>query len=347
VTLILFTLLLGAGGTVGGLWVAGVPLPFVTRAPDYRGLVPVPVTATQIPAYSRVTRDYLLEPGTGRPRYIHLPPETVEKLHVISDFGQITGRVVNHDKPPNYPFTEDDFLPKGTRPGIVAGIPSGKRAITVDVGKIQGIHVLKSGDHLDLLASVPINMEKVLSKESSSLGTNAVDVGVLSQMKQATVRVIVQNGVLISPVQTRSIPVSSNTLMQGAVTRTRPVQEAIIAVDPAEIASLTEAIATDAAITCVARSGLPDDPGRESVTPDGSNPADQVTAVERIVGGKRDILLVPKSPAPKQELTAPDRPDAKRASPANGRRDAEPSETPRESGGSSETKKPQSDPDSR
>ena len=49
------------------------------------------------------------------------------QMGVISDFSQITGRVVDHEKPPRYPFTELDFLPKGTRPGLVAVIPPGKR----------------------------------------------------------------------------------------------------------------------------------------------------------------------------------------------------------------------------
>ena len=78
------------------------------------------------------------------------------------------------------------------------------------------------------------------------------------------------------------------------MTRTKPIQEVVIAVDPEEIAPLTEALAIEANITCVARSGLPDDPGPASVTPSGPSPGDQVAVVERIVGGKREVMFVPK-----------------------------------------------------
>ena len=62
-----------------------------------------------------------------------------------------------HDKAPGFVFTERDFLPKGTLPGLVAGIPPGKRALTLDAGKLRGIDLLQIGDHLDLLAAVPVD----------------------------------------------------------------------------------------------------------------------------------------------------------------------------------------------
>ena len=136
----MLTLLIGAAATVGGLWAAGVDLPFLKSEPDYTGMVAVPITTRTIPAYTRVTRDYLLIPEKGIPKYMYLPPEMAKQLGVITNFSQITGRVLDHEKPPGYPFTEKDFLPKGTRPGLVAAIPAGKRAMTVEATKIQGIH---------------------------------------------------------------------------------------------------------------------------------------------------------------------------------------------------------------
>jgi Flp pilus assembly protein CpaB len=288
-------LLIGAVATVGGLWAAGVDLPFLRSGPDTRGMVAIPIAARPIPAHTKVTRDYLLIPEKGVPKYIYLPPEVAKKLEVITDFGQITGRVLDHEKPPGYPFTEKDFLPKGTRPGLVAGIPSGKRAITVEVSKIQGITALRVGDRLDLLSSQPVDMQKALQGRGSSMGVGSVQIGLMAQAKQANVRVLVQNGALVAPVTTRVIPISSNSLTQGAVTRTKPIQEAVIALDPEEIAPLTEALAIDASITCVARSGLPDDPGPASVTPSGPSPSDHIMAVERIVGGHREVVFVPRS----------------------------------------------------
>jgi len=295
-SLLLVTLLGGGIATVAGLWAAGVEIPFLKMGPDLRGKVAVPTNPRPILAYTKLTRDDLLVPETHLPRYMYLSPEDVKRLGVITDFNKIVGRVVDHDKPAFFPFVDTDFLPAGTRPGIVAAIPPGKRAITVDVSKIEGIHALKAGDRIDILSSTPIDMQKVFQRGSTSPGTAGVSAGILAQVKQARVRVLVQNGALVSPVRTRVIPINSNSLTQGSVTRTKPIQEAIIAVDPEEIAPLTEAIAIEASITCVARSGLPDDPGEASITPAGVDPSEHIAVIERIVGAHREVFFVAGTP---------------------------------------------------
>ena len=166
--------------------------------------------------------------------------------------------------------------------------------MTVDATQIQGIHALRVGDRLDLLSSQSIDMQKVLTQGKGASGASVLQVGVLAQQKQANVRVLVQNGMLVAPVTTRVVPIVSNSLTQGTITRTKPIQEVVIAVDPEEIAPLAEALAIEAHVTCVARSGRPDDPGPASVTPSGPSPADQVAVVERIVGGVREVMFAPK-----------------------------------------------------
>jgi len=260
-----------------------------------------------IPAYTRVTRDFLLVADRGLPNYMYLPPEMAKQLQVITRFDKIVGRVLDHDKAPGYPFTEKDFLPSGTREGIVAAIPAGKRAMTIEASKVEGIHSLRVGDHLDLLSSQSIDMGKVMGAHARN--ANSLHAGVLAQSKQAHVRVLVQNGLLVSPVRTRVVPITSSSLTQGATTRTKPIQEVVIAVDPEEIAPLAEALSIEALVTCVARSGLPDDPGPASVTPSGSSPADHVATVERIVGGAREVMFVTKgaslSSDPRSMITIP------------------------------------------
>ena len=260
-------------------------------------MVAIPITTRLIPAYAKVTRDYLLTPDKGTPKFLYLPPAMVKQMGVLSDFSQITGRVLNHDKPPGYPFTEHDFLPKGTRPGLVAGIPAGKRAITVEVNKIQGIAAAAGGRPArpDFEPGRG-HAEGVQGRGGGAFGTSSVQVGMMAQTKQANVRVLVQNRALVSPVTTRVIPITSSSLTGGTVTRTRPIQEVVIAIDPEEIAPLTEAVAIEAHITCVARSGLPDDPGPASVTPSGPSPSDQFMAVERIIGGRRDRRVRTRRP---------------------------------------------------
>lgn len=280
----------GALVMVGGLWLAGMPLPFGNREPDYRGFVRVPIATRPIPAFTRITRDYLLIAESGTPSLMPVREDLVQRSRIITSFEKIVGRVVDHDKMPGYPFTEDDYLPVGTREGIVAAIPAGKRAMTIEATKIEGIHALRVGDHVDLVSSQPVDLAKVLGSGGSSL-----QVGLLKQTKQAQVRVLVQNGLLVSPVKTRAIPISTSSLASGNKNGTKLVQEVMIAVDPEEIAPLTEALAVESRVTCVARSGLPDDPGLASVTPAGPNPIEQVAPVERILGGKREVMFVPRT----------------------------------------------------
>jgi hypothetical protein len=112
--------------------------------------------------------------------------------------------------------------------------------------------------------------------------------------------------------------VTQSTLTQGLVTRNRPVQELVVAVDPEEVARLTEALAVNAEIACVPRSGRPDDPV-DSHTPDlqpwspfwgpsgsgtpTSSPLPTTASqgpplnmVERINGDKREMLAIPSRP---------------------------------------------------
>src|SRR5581483_10406997 len=115
------------------------------------------ITAQFIPAYTKVTRSHLFDPNTGQYRLIYRSPDFVEKTGALTDPQKIVGRVLGYDKSESMAFTESDFLPPGTRPGVVAGVPPGKRAITIDASKIQGLHNLKIGDRVDILASVPVD----------------------------------------------------------------------------------------------------------------------------------------------------------------------------------------------
>lgn len=301
VMLVVLTLLFGTGGTIGGLYYAGVDLPFLKHQEDHTGQVAVPAVAVPVPANTRITIAHLVDPQTKQMKWRYLPPKAVERLNVFQTPDEILGRVTRREKMLGMTFTEADFHPKGTRPGLVAAIPSGKRALTIDAGKIQGIHNLKPGDRLDILASRPVDLQKVMSQSrqqsGNSGGTAGLHAGVIAQQKAAAVRVLVHYGAIVQPVTTRVVPVSSSSLTQGMVNKTKPVQEVVVAVEPEEIAPLTEAIAVEANIFCVARSGLPDDPGSDSVTPGGANPADAFHTVESIVAGKRQVSYVPRPSA--------------------------------------------------
>jgi Flp pilus assembly protein CpaB len=232
-------------------------------------LTPVPVPLRPLPAYTRITRDHLIDPQTQQISVIYLPPAAVSTV-MLTRLGDIVGRVLDHEKAAGFVFTETDFLPRGTREGLVAGIPAGRRALRVDLEKVDGLVGLRLGDRFDLVATLPIDAGQNVSRAFDVGGMYGAQLSLQARLqnwqKQATVQVLVQNGVLVEPVTTRQVPVFSRSLTQGGITRMRPVQEAVIAVAPGEVAQLTEAMAVGATISTVPRSGRPDDP-IDSVTP--------------------------------------------------------------------------------
>ena len=302
-----------------GLWAFGLLdlSRFRSSEPSTAGLVAIPTPGRPIPAYSRVTRDHLWDPKRNRLSVVYLPPGAVTREMLVS-IAEVIGRVLDHDKLPGYVFTETDFLPRGTREGIVAGIPAGKRAVRVPADKVDGVYGLHAGDRFDLVATMPIDASR--GAQTFNVGgvyseQLAVQARLSNWQKQATVRVLVQNGVIVEPMTTRQVPVLQSALThEGAGLRMRPVQEVVIAIDPDEVARLTEALAVEARVSMVPRSGRPDDP-IDSTTPDldpvspftgpgtRSNADGEVatdrepppfTVVETIMGQKRALTAVPR-----------------------------------------------------
>ena len=283
-----------------------------SREPSTAGLVPVPTAALRIPAYTRVRRDHLWDARNSQLAVIYLPPRAVTK-EMLVDIADVIGRVLESDKEPGYVFTAADFLPQGTREGIVAGIPAGKRALRIAADKVEGLFGLHAGDRFDILATLPIEASGAGRQAFSLAGPYSQELALQAQLsnwsKQATVRVIVQSAVIVEPMRARAIAVR-----EGTAARAPAVQDAVIAVDPDEVALLTEAIAVNATLTGVPRSGRPDDPV-DSRTPDlrpfspfstgtsdlddpesrlAADGDDSFAVVETIMGQKRSLTAVPR-----------------------------------------------------
>jgi hypothetical protein len=317
VLLAILAIAVGGAGTVAALAYLKVIDPaklafWRSKEVDHTGMIPVPMCARPIPAYTTVTRDYLIDPKTGQWAVAYKPREAVKG--VITDMAKIRGRVTAREKEAPFFFVEDDFLPKGTHPGVAGGTPLGKRAITLDAGKLRGVHDLKEGDHVDLLASVSVDMPGAGRSSSGRLGTSVVatpDMDLLLP-KRGYVRPLVQDGVVVTPEHTRSVPVSSSSITQGMITRTRPVQEIVLAVEPREVGLLAEAIDLKYEITCVGRSGRPasapssaappsagkrtknETPGKDQVAMDitpGLNPLAKIGFMEVMIGAQRQFVL--------------------------------------------------------
>jgi hypothetical protein len=278
---------------VAGLGYAGViDLPFFSKplALQHSG-IKVPVAARYIQAFTRVGFEHLYDMKTQDVAHTYLSEkEMKESGFLLGD--KIIGRVLAHDKAPLKGFTEADFLPEGTREGIVAGVPLGKRSFVVQADQISGVHVLKVGDHVDILATLPVDLEKSFGHLGKNAMTPALAQSLTSMSglpKRARVKPLVQDGVMVMALTTREVPLPG--AQRNGKPQTKPVQEVAIAVAPAEVALLTEALAVHAEIFCVAHSGLPND--TPSITP-GSTNQPQYRVVETISGSKRDILIFPK-----------------------------------------------------
>ncbi len=277
------------------------------------GTVRVLVSGRAIPAYRKITRDDLWDRTRNRWAYTDVSDDMVESAGIKVSAADIVGRVLGHEKSPGYVFTEKDFLPKGTRPGLAAGVPAGKRALRVDVDKVLGIVGLQPGDRFDIVAAVPVDNAQAM-KNSGFSGLFAKQMEMQARMdgafKQARVNVLVQGGVVVTPLETRHVPITSSSLTQGTTSRTIPVQEMVIALEPDEVAPLMEALSVEAQVTCLARSGRPDDPldsetpssvprapfsGAFGQSPQSSSVAGNpsVSVVETIGGGKRELVPVP------------------------------------------------------
>ncbi|PYR70539.1 MAG: hypothetical protein DMF88_02600, partial [Acidobacteria bacterium] len=167
-----------------------------------------------------------------------------------------------------------------------------------------------AGDRFDIVATLPIDAAGG-SRSPNFAGPYSPELALQAQLsnwdKQATVRVIVQNASIVEPMIARGVAYQA-AATPGAVVRTRAVQEAVIAIEPREVALLTEAMAVDARLSTIPRSGRPDDP-IESKTPDlhpfspfaapgdpgvAAENSDRFAVVETIMGQKRALTAVPR-----------------------------------------------------
>src|SRR5258708_25816933 len=97
-----FTLLIVAGaGTVGALWFFGIILAQVKEAPNYDGMVPVPVSARAIPAYTRLTREHLYDPAIGNFKVVYFPPDELNPELLIR-IDTLLARRLTDDTPISY-----------------------------------------------------------------------------------------------------------------------------------------------------------------------------------------------------------------------------------------------------
>jgi Flp pilus assembly protein CpaB len=293
----LAALALLAGPQAGPLARLGSLLSWPPRAAAARSdLVAVPISAVAIAAYTKVTRQHLIDARNQRLASVSMEPVTLP-AGVVTDLQQILGRVLARDKSAGYVFMEDDFLPAGTRPGLVAGIPPGKRAMRLDADRLHGIHGLLAGDRLDVIASLPVEARALNNTQLGGVYGAQLDLQARASgwQRQASVRVVAEDALIIAPPAPRSS-------LPGRRTGSGRLQEVVIAVEPEEVSAIAEALSVRAELTAIPRSGRPDDvpdartSGRRPRLPFTveTGVPDSFAAVETIRGVQRGVATVPR-----------------------------------------------------
>ncbi len=277
------------------------------------GTVGVYACPRALPAYTQITREHLLTQEG-----LHTVPVVEQAIAPnglfpadVDGLRRLLGRVLRRDKPVNYAFTEKDFLPEGTRPGPSAGIPPGMRGIWLDATRIQGLADARAGDLVDLVAAKSVEAAPRLDAEMLGNLTDPVlkarvDVLAKSAPRAGAARswVVARGALVITPVRSRE-------LGTGGVMGKKPatVEEAFVAMAPAEVATFSQALAQDVTIIAAPRSGQPEaspaeirdsqpvDPAAElrRMLLGGETQEPSLGMVEVIRGGAREMVTVPRA----------------------------------------------------
>lgn len=258
------------GLTGAGLWAAGIFDSASAATVSRKGQIACPALAREVATYEKISRQDLINPQTGQLNVVWLPEAAGKSA--LRDVAQIMGRVVSRDKSAGSVLTEADFFAKGTRPGIAAGVPPGKVAMSVPVERIAGLNLLQRQDTFDVVASLPAQDRQAGSNIEYAVllgGIKPPDTRAGQLARQTGVRTLVQRGTMVA--LTRGTKTSTtgaaglSGLVGGKETRTTTSTQVTIAVAPQEVTPLTEALGLeDLSLFCVTHTSQPAD---ENVAP--------------------------------------------------------------------------------
>jgi hypothetical protein len=258
-------LVLGALGTAVALAASG----YWSKPPTSRvGLVAVPKSVRPLKAFQRVTREDVYDLTRGDDSYFWFPKARIESNpDWMLTVDKVVGRVMARDKAVDFVFSEKDFLPEGSRPGLVGGIPPGKRAMIVPGEQLQGLQHLQRGDRFDLFATVAARrgdsaaplLSQFSERDGVTGGLRHPESVALDLQKKLGIRLLVRNGAVVD----------NSVRPQSGRVPAAPARDLTIAVDPGEIVSLTHALGAKQSIFCAARSGQPEvDDSDDLASPD-------------------------------------------------------------------------------
>jgi len=236
---------------------------------DRTGQLAFPGLVRNVGAFEALTKSDFIDPRTNDLKVVWLPEATARVAS--RNLSDLVGRVLRRDKQAGMVLTEADFLEKGTRPGLAAGIPEGKFALTVPATDVAGLEQLRSGDRFDLLAALPERhgADQISNSEPAALfgGIKPPSLRVGQLSRRHGVKHLVTDGMLVtlfsgdkrSTTGASSLTVTPPSSRSRTATTPTPVVYAELAIDAEEIGPLTEALSLGTRLTCVLRSGRPKD----------------------------------------------------------------------------------------
>lgn len=231
----------------------------VVSSPNRDNKTKVPVTLRDMKAFSEVLRDDIYDLGLGEDSFQWVETAKVDPDWIL-DMSKIRNRVLACDKEKDYPFTESDFLPEGSRTGIIGGVAEGKQGFFLDVEKIPGLRFLRQGDRFDLIASVPKSSQDSTTEYGLLMG--GIKVRGNKPIPVNGIRQLVKGGEMIAITTNRLMTTQGGLELgpnEGSV-RSRSYQQnrferVAIAIDPEEAIPLTQALGDQLEIHMVAQSG--------------------------------------------------------------------------------------------
>ena len=238
---------------------------------DRTGQLAFPALSRPVPAFEKLTREDFLNPRTGQ---INVAWLSESNASVVSrDFSTLINRVVRRDKAAGMVITEADLMPVGTRAGMAAGIPAGKVAISVPAESVAGLALVRRGDRFDLLA----HRGNSDATDAEPMKRRSEPAELFGGMKDPSlsvagnfggdVRRLADDAVLVS-IESVTRPQTGSDDPKGRPTvppnRSKSkdadlIEIAELAVAPEDVAAISQAISRGVPLTCVLRSGRPDD----------------------------------------------------------------------------------------
>ena len=189
-----------------------------------------------------VGRADLWDAQARRVRKLPMEKSEAEENHWATGLNQINGRVLARPKSPNDPFTPDDFLPKGSPPGLVGLVPEGLRLVPIPSAKVTGIDALGFQDHFDLYVNDAVSQEmlgvaqRLLDEREHVSDEDRLRLAQIE--KTLSQRLLAQNGRVLRPASS------------GARSKDKEVS---VALHPDDLAGVLAALEDGSTIYCIAR----------------------------------------------------------------------------------------------